>query len=303
MAKVYSLFRIGSNGKLVFQRRPWCYYNVVITEVTEDFTNYLNGFVTIKAKAYYPFARSDIWTVNLRDKNYADIIANTAVVESNAMLLPTSISCSPNITAAKNIYLLNPGTERAAAGIEIAGDAISGVKISNITTGETCKFVALTKVATTNQDKYVYTDPINGKTVMKSAAGSEINFLYHDYGFLSLQPAFPAIRGVKIRYTVNKNTITVDNVIYDPRSEVPSDVEGHYIDRFIFIEDKWYKISRIIDSHQLELTAAVKPTGMANGTTGKANTTILTLNEILIQPVANDMALTRLNFIYKPTYA
>ena len=33
MAKVYATFKKGSSGRLVFQRRPWCYYNVVIEDV------------------------------------------------------------------------------------------------------------------------------------------------------------------------------------------------------------------------------------------------------------------------------
>ena len=294
MAKVYSVFKVGSSGKLIFQRRPWCYYYVVITEVTEDFTNYLNGLVTIKAKAYYPYARSDVYYSIRTDVDYADLMSNTAVVEKKTMLLPTSIDCSQDITSAKTIYLLNPGTEPAAVGIEIAGDAPSGVYITNRTTGDQCKFVALTKAATTQEGKYLYTDPINGRTVMRGGAKDEVCFLYHDYGFLYLEPAFPAIRDLYISYN-HSNILETSNMLFDPAEETAEDATEYYADKHVYVDGEWIAIARVKDQNHLELKRAVDEQGYEK-------TMIVLLNEIYISPVAN-MALTRLNFIYKPTYS
>lgn len=294
MAKIYSVFKVGSSGKLVFQRRPWCYYHVVITEVTEDFTNYLNGLVTIKAKAYYPFARSDVWYSTRTDKEYADIMSNTAVVERRTMLLPTEVDCSEDITEPTTIFLMNPGTEPAAVGIEIAGDAPSGVYITNKTNGEQCKFVGLTKAATTEEGQYLYSDPINGRTVMKGGTETKVCFLYHDYGFLSLEPAFPAMRDLYVQYN-NSNTVTVTNMLYDFAEETAADATVYFADKHIYLNGEWIQIARVVDEHTLELKKRIE----ANGT---ERTMAAQLNEIYIAPVA-DMALTRLKFIYKPTYS
>ena len=151
MAKVYATFKKGSSGRLVFQRRPWCYYNVVIEDVLSDFKNYLNGLVTIKAKAYYPYARSDVQYAYRTNPHYPELMSNTAIVTSPDMLLSGEIDCSEDITTEKYVYLLNPGTEPAPLGIEIAGDAISGVYITNQTTEEQMKLIGLTKETTSDE--------------------------------------------------------------------------------------------------------------------------------------------------------
>lgn len=295
MSHIFTVFRKGTSGKLIFQRRQWCYYNVVITEVTTDFHNYLNGLVTIKAKAYYPFARSDLFSVSRSDDDYMNIINNSAALYSSDMVPSPTINCSPNITSAMTIYLFNPGTERAGLGIEIAGDAPSGVYITNRTTGEQCKYIGLTKALTTNKNKYVYTDPINGNTFLKSSSASEMKALYHDYGFLSLEPSFPALRDLFVTSN-GTNQITTVNTLYDKYRQTATDISPYFVGKHIYLNNQWIEITRMIDEYHLELKKTVPAAK-------NQKTMIVLLNEIYIDPVANDMSLTRLNFIYKPTYS
>ena len=131
LGKLYGNFRVGQRGKLIFKRRPWCYYNAVVTEVdAHEIYNYENGVVVIKMKAMYPFARSDIFT-NSRAEKYHDVLMqNSAVFDKENMELLQIYS----LTEQTSLVLANQGTERAALGFYISGDVGTGVIIGNKTT-------------------------------------------------------------------------------------------------------------------------------------------------------------------------
>ena len=178
MASIYGLFKVGRTGKLIFDRRPWCYYYATVTDpITTDFTNYENGLVTIHMKAMYPFARSDIMTRKRTDK-YCDIMmTNTAVFEKEEMennLELTNFTHQTDFIKNKlPIVIGNPGQEEAALGVAISGDVGTGVIIANATTGQSMKFVAVKKADTSNKSpmRYALVDPISGKTTLTDWAG------------------------------------------------------------------------------------------------------------------------------------
>ena len=292
MAKVFHLFQPGKKGKLIFKRRPWCYYYATVTSVPDlsEVRNYLNGIITITMKAYYPFARGI--EINNRlfcnlptDPYHNEIMENTALLDKDYMV-PTTSFATP-ITEQTSILLYNPGTERAKVDIIISGSAGDGVTIANSTTNQKCRYVAFN----TSGNQYIYTDGISGKTVLDDDGARELAFLYHDYGFIELEPAFPILR--KIYATCEGNTVTTVNILFEDEAE-----QEWYAGKYIFIGDEngsWYKIVQCQDKHTL----------IISNTASQATpcySCVALMNEITITPTQGS-SLSRLSFIYKPTFA
>lgn len=319
MANVMHIFREGRSGKLVFDRRPWCWYYATVTELdTSELSNYLNGIIKIHMKAYYPYARSEMMVVPRRHKDYYRILNNTAFFQSEEMVPPTEI-CTPDspiteaVKADSPILLANPGTECAAVGIEIAGNVGQGVKITNLTTGQSCKFVAMGEDEFDGTNSYVYLDGINGKCLAVKDGVPKVNFLYHDEGFLNLAPAFPMRRNLSIR-TQDGEVIT-NSKIYGStpgttRSNISNDLKGQYI----WIRGKWHEITGIgndFDTEDEDGRKRFVHEGKSRHVIHIADdigddvtdmSCICSLNRIIVEPVTT-MKLTRLNFIYKSTFA
>ena len=288
MTRVYDLFRVGKSGKLVFKRKPWCYYYVTVkSRPKTEFTNYLNGLITITMTAYYPFARGinfgdteDHAFYNLpSDLYHDDVVLNTGLLNKEGMVPSLSYT---NLTSQKSIILFNPGTEPAQVGIAASGDSGSGVTIKNYTTGQECKLVAMSKAVTTDVNKEVFCDGINGKTLLRGAATSEIAFLYHDHGFIELEPAFPILRNVFINYTGNTTIQLINNIKKDVRGE------------YIFANNKWLKIL----TQENNSIIVNEPVGIS----GEERTCICKMNELSIEPDST-MNIDRISFSYKPTFA
>lgn len=281
MQKIYSLFKVGRSGKLIFSRSPWCYYYATVTEpIEENFTNYLNGYIIIHMKAMYPYARSDIYQNSYTEKYHDQMMRNTAVFESEEMLLPDIYT---NITETKTIILANQGTVNAALGIAIAGDTGTGVIISNTTTGQTCKVIAVSKAKTTDVNREIVIDPISGKTMLVGNGYQKMSFVNHEYGFLELEHSFPAIRDIYI-HSAGSNQINVSSIL-----------KGDLFGKYIFASGSWRKIIEIPDEHTLRVDSKVPAKNMEK-------TMIVSMNEIVISPVSS-MDIDSLRFIYKPTYA
>ena len=302
MAKVGSLFRVGKSGKLVFGRRPWCYYQATVTDLDlTGITNYLNGVIKITMKAYYPFARSDLFVIHKQDGDYNRMSANTAFVENAAMVPNTQLCQNEPVTESTDFYLFNPGNEFAPLGIEIAGSVGQGVTITNHTTNQTCRFVAMSETVFDGEN-YVYLDGINGKTVAVKDGVETISFLYHDEGFLQLAPAFPAKRNLRISAKGNE-VQTVERLFDRTSGETREDAAAQYAGRYIWINNNWYKIldvgkenmKDVKNEHLLIIDGDIQThTGVT--------TMICQLNQLSVEP-DSDMKLTRLNFIYKPTFS
>lgn len=283
MAKVYNLFKIGRTGRLVFQRRPWCYYNATVTAVDDsNLLSYLSGTIKITMKCAYPFGRSDMNSardlVVLRtDNDYFKAIENTAFLEKIETVPPVEFE---SLTEPKDIVLVNPGTRRSPVCIVVSGDVGEGVEITNRTTGQSCLIIGLTKDITTNAGKSLYVDGMNGKVVLSGNNKSEAAFLYHDKGFIELESSFPAIRHI----FVNHGRYSVSTII-----KFEDNVEGKHM----FIDNRWVKILKQTDTNHMTIDTSVSE--------GTSNTIILGMNEVHIEPLSTmDISL---KFIYKPTFA
>lgn len=295
MARVQNLFRVGKKGMLIFERRPWCYYYATVTEVNiEDMRNYLNGIITITMKAYYPFARGlsvvnplteeeHLFCNERTDPYHTEAMENTALLDKAYMVPQTSFT---NVT--EDTYLLyNPGTERAKVDIVISGDAGDGVTINNRTTRQASRYVVFS-----DDDGDVHTDGISGKTYTIDQEGKhQISFLYHDYGFIELEPAYPILR--ELHVFCNGTTVTATNMLYQHEDE-----KEWYVGKYIYIgtdeTGDWHKIRECTDKHTLILETS--------GQNCLCTTSVVMMNEIYVKP-SQGTNINKLSFIYKPTYS
>lgn len=293
MARAYNLFKIGKSGKLIFKRRPWCYYYATVTGIdSDDLHNYMNGLFVVTMKAYYPYARSTeingrLFCNLLTDPYHTEIMQNTALLDKQEMVLPTSFNSAPQ----SPFLLYNPGTEPADVGIVVAGQAGDGVTITNRTTGQSCRYVRFDTTTGSNSGYEIFTDSINGKTVKRYAEDptdltrTSLAFLYHDYGFIELAPSFPIIRDLFVHY--NGTTVSAVNVLYQDEEE-----KEWYKGKYIFLGSSWYKITQCSDKHTLTLATSASE--------GSCKTCVVLMNEI---EISTNGTLSKISFIYKPTFA
>lgn len=310
--KILNFFYVGRTGKLVFKNRDWMWYVATITEAPQlDLTNYRNGTVTIEMKAYYPYARTDIFYANpnfdyksLTEKTEdcsgvagfaydrsvsiqtqdGRSLVNAAFVDADKMpKIKFTASDFPSGTLVKNILLYNAGTAPADIAVVIAGEAGSdGVRIFNMNTNQEMKLVGFTKASTTSVSKYVVCDSISKKTVVTDGTTPVMNFAMHDYGFLSLAPANPSPE-FQITYQAGSKIVACD---------------GHFsendVGRYIFQDPSWYKIVSVEDASHATLDQTID----ANATrTGR----ICTLNNMIVY-ASSDTVIDKLEFIYKHTF-
>lgn len=285
ISNVSRFFRRGRTGRLVFQKRPWVWYGATVVNVNvSQMLNYMNGLVTITLKAYYPFGRTDMEGYEEGYEYLEALKSNSAMLPSGVMPETKVIEDGQELTTQTIVPLLNAGTERASVAIEIAGDVGEGVLINNPSTGQSCRFVAMSKAATTNAGKYVVCDGLNGKTVLTDGTDSELSYLYHDYGFIDLEPAYPIIRDVSVSYTSGSALVRAEEDVFG------EDSKGKYL----YYDGAWRKIASVVNSKE----ANVLPSPSVSGS---EKTNIVQMNELVVTPVAS-MSLTRLNFVYKHTF-
>lgn len=279
LAQFHSLFKVGRKGKLIFTKRPWCYYYATVTEIDDtELLSYRSGILKVSMKAGYPFGLCDDF-VNIRTDPFHDEIAlNTGLFENPDMILPTSFT---SITKQTSFLLANPGTERASVGIKIQGNVGTGVNVTNSTTGQTCRFIGFDDDITTNSGKWVYVDGITGKVLLTNmASDTKLAFLYHDAGFIELDPGFPVLRDIYA--SSSGTTVTTTNIIHE-------DLSGKYI----FLDSSWCKITKSVDKHTFTTNKTANCTAV--------RTTVMPLNEIVIKP--DTFMNINIEFIYKPTFA
>lgn len=320
MAQIMSLFREGRSGKLIFSRRPWCWYYATVIELdTTGITNYLNGIIKITMRSYYPFARSEMLIVNRNHKDYYRLMTNSAFFEHKEMIPPTEFCTQEPMTSETEFLLANPGNEYAAVGIEIAGDVGDGVKIINHTTEETASFVAMSEAEFDGEENYIYLDGLNGKTVSIKGDQKTNGFLYHNEGFITLAPGFPCRRDIQA--VISNHELVVFNKLYDRnRGETRELTEEQIKGQYIWLNGTWHEILGV--GHEFEWDdekdrnenfrekqklsfenehRLVVDDDLPLVSTPE-DTMICQLNHIEVKPVS-DMKLTRLKFIYYPTFS
>lgn len=311
MARVYNLFRTGKQGKLIFRRRPWCYYYATVVDCAPEYTNYMNGIIKITMKAYYPYARSDKLYCEKTDADFFNVMENTAMPEEGRMVPGTeicNISHHLQLTPGnpiRTVYLLNPGTERAQVGIYIQGSSESGFTITNENTNQTVKFVAL------DASKQIYFDGMNGKTVVKGDTDI-INMMYHDSGSIELEPSYPAVRNLYLREPISNGVAKFASPLYDPANpqydtyshEGIESIRDLYVGRYLFANANWWPILDIQNISTLTVGSALpgNHVNSAFAADTKPKAFVATLNKLTIRSIVNT-DLSKLTFTYKATFA
>lgn len=338
MSKIDWLFHRGKTGRLVFAKRPWLWYTATVVSVNASgLTNRENGIVVIQMRAYYPFARSDQYYTDHEDvideenqplsetqrediaeKNrvIADMRANSAmgyVVDANDDLAQNArrISSGNQVvydflrgadSMTSNLIkfpVINPGTERAAVCVEVGGTFNKGLTITNHTNSEVCRFIG----GVSDKSQYIQCDALNGRV---SRHGSDSNvtldYVYHDYGFIYLEPAgVPLFRSngdvqLQGNETPGHNSFTISDQ-YD--LHLPYKPAGYWV----YDEDTghMWKIASVsgysIWCEPSEHSPAI------SGDIKLDNWMIIKANEISIQKGNDgDMNLHRMRFVFKPTF-
>lgn len=127
---------------------------------------------------------------------------------------------------------------------------------------------------------------MNGRTLLTTGTASEDGSLYHDYGFIDLAPG----------------DILADWRTYTAEGQIISSSDGtalssSAVGSYIYIDGQWRSIVAWNDD---EHTSVLLSSAVEND--GSYDSPIVTMNKIVITP-DDEMALTRLNFIYQPTFA
>lgn len=288
LTRIYTVFKQGRSGKLVFQKRPWCWYSATVVSVdTSQMLNHMNGIVTITMKAYYPFARSDFWYIDNTDDNFKVILDNSAYMVGSAWEYSDEmISQGDTLDSTTTFSIINAGTAPAKLSISIAGDVGSGVYVYNKTTKQEMMFVGITKANTTNVGKYIVTDCLNAKTLITNGTISNPGYLYHNYGFIDLAPAYPIVRDIKISSTQNGSVIHSDHA-FTP----------NMVDKYIYTNNNGFhsKIVSYVDDSTIYVNSSTP-------TLDNESASVFDVNEIVVSPV-DTMELTKLKFSFKPTFA
>jgi hypothetical protein len=124
---------------------------------------------------------------------------------------------------------------------------------------------------------------MNGRTVIQNNKGEFVDAsLYHNYGFIEVSPG--EILG-KVSVEASAGRLYCD--------ALPADCIGAHI----YADGQWRQIKAI--DYSADNCMSVTPEMDADGV---FDATIAKLNHIEIKPVST-MELTRLNFVYKPTFA
>lgn len=285
LSKITSFFKSGKTGKLVFQNRSWVWY--IATVVSCDVSNiisYMNGYVTITMKAYYPFGRCDFMYVPDDQVLYPYIRDNSGLVEK--LQMPKYVF--ENITNKTDFLLHNGGSQYAHVSIMLKGDIGQGVIIRNKTTGNECKLIKPSNDSL-GDGQYLICDALTGKTIIKNEETEEARpaFMWHDHGFIELEPSCPVGRDVYVQFEAGSKTASVFNETID--------YAGYHIAQPVGNDEwKWIKIEEVTNESKIkmeeEATETVSPT-----------TVIAKMNEMEIIPVSS-MNISKISFIYKPTF-
>ena len=340
MTRIDWLFKRGRTGRLVFAKRPWLWYTATVVGVnTSGLTNRENGVIVVQMRAYYPYARSDQYYTDREyteeelkvmqgtqledalEKNRVirDIRANSAIayaplIQPSEDLHNNGRSNSNNQVAydftfgntdathfmtenLERFPVINPGTERAAVCVEVGGTFSKGLTITNHTNSQVCRFVG----GVSDRAQYIQCDALNGRVSRHGSDGDvTLDYLYHDYGFMYLEPAgLPLYRSngeIELQSSgTGESSFTLSDGV-----TLPVSPNGYWI----YDENKGdlWQIGTMIGSKIF-----VKNNPYARSLTDSFRLTewmIIRANEISIKK-GNDgnMRLHRMRFVFKPTFS
>ena len=268
-----------TDGKLIFDRRPWCWYDVRPTKIAQ-FKEYtaadgnISGTFTVTFTAYDPFAV-------MEKLSLTNAAADRGEKAETAILYTSEMPAAPAVNES-SFLLYNPGTEMADTVIRIAGDTGEEMKIKNITTGQECVLKNVTRAGTTAAGLWIEIDSKRGQTKLKGAAEDSLAYELHDGGYIQLAPAFPIYKAPAqdVGYTMSSSNITSASGFFR------KDMIGMYVQ---LGTGNWKKIVSVSSP----TAAVIAGTPRASGKTAAV---IAVMNEIEI--TGTGRSLTRLEVEY-----
>jgi len=260
-------------GKLIFDDRPFVYYNARLAKVVEGKIYTANhehkwgtetlysGTITITFKAYDPFGKMTCISYDEYDEG---AMARSGIIKTDEM--------PPSILPSVGDYLVyNPGTEITDTVIRIAGTAPNGLTITNRTTGDVCKIVSLPSAL-------ILTINSESGAVSTSDDPNGFAFEYHDMGYIRLAPCIPYERDVAVSYIAGSNIINF--TIFELSEE--------NIGQYIRLNGEWLRIISVkgksaVISKNMNVTSA-------------EYTTLATMNEISIEGEGAELTLFEMEY-------
>lgn len=293
LAVILGMFAEGKFGELVFDERPWLAYEARVTrpyEINKYPTvnrNY-SGTIMLYLTAYYPFATTNIQTLDDAVTQYPDkegaIKATTGLMAADTLATETPATTAAPYTIARTILRINAGDAIADTIIRIAGNVGNGVTLYNQATKQYCFIHDLTETETTSSNRWLELNSRTGECYITDGANRFSGYKYHDRGFIQLAPSAPMKRDVTV--SINGTSLTSTEDIF-----MPDD-----IGKTIWVPSA-SMMSYISDvsgprSASLALPASTAVTAPVN---------IAMLNNIHITP-KTDMSLTKFELIHKHTF-
>lgn len=262
-----------THGRLIFDDRPFCYYDVrptkVVTGKEYSGTNachadrLYSGTFTVTFTAYQPYGRMLLVAYDDDDMGASDY---SGILQED--LMPDSPT-----TSSRNFLLYNPGTMPCDLVIEIAGTAANGLNIRNDTNGTECKLLGLP----TGGDALKIDGSIGYMSV-----GNEMAFEYHDIGYVALSSYGNIWRDVQASGT--GSTVTLSGMNTSP------DMAGKYIR----MDGEWIRINSVTSDTTLNVAKTF------SGTVEEDHGIITGMNNIRIYG-DGEITLTKLDISYTPT--
>lgn len=272
----------GSRGKLVLDDRPYCYYDAVASDAaryeeypvtTAEGVRY-SGIFTPKFIAFDPAAK--LMMKAYRDGDSRQAYEETGLIPENAMPPAPTVDSS-------SFLVYNPGTEKCGLIVRIAGNTGDGnVTFKNETTGQKCVVMNLTDELTTDASMWVELDGEKHQTLWKGSAEGEIDYRYHDDGYISLVPAMPFEKEVPVSYEAGSGKV------YCPDGKFDEAMVGTYI----YLNEDWHEVLHVINSNEMEVL-------WQPNTSAAENAIIAALNRIRIEK-SDGVKLSRLEIDYVP---
>lgn len=269
-----------TKGKLIFDERPFVYYNVrptkVVTgEIYAVLTKHgevYSGTFTITFAAYEPYGF--LMPCTLTDE---------AEMQGAGMitgLLPSAeMPAAPTTQNASSFLLYNGGTQTCDTVIQIGGTG-TNILIANAANGTSCSLHSLPT------EGYLEIDSHLGKvTWVHGTHDSErdIFFEYHNEGYVTLAPYLPREFHVDASYTTGSNVVTF--YVFVP-------TEDSAVGKYIFLDGAWHKIVSVsTEDNSVEIEDTMTDSG-------NEVTKLVTMNEITITGTL--LQLNKLAIDYSP---
>ena len=265
------------SGRLIFDDKPWKYYDVYITKKPsgKQYSQHEHGMeplysgtFSITFTAYEPFGK-------LEYSSY-DTVDTDGVTRYCGMLEKSKLPAAPELSDRRFIFY-NCGTETAPTIIRVGGTTDKdGFVIRNETTGQKCRLIALPP-----SPAYLELDSRKGSVTLvdPSTNQRELMFEYHDYGFIDLEPSGLLYDEVLVAYTSGSNTVTVYN----------KELDQSHVGRYLYLGGKWMRI-----------IAVTKNGVVLNGNmeaSGEESSTIVVMNQMAIE---GNVTLTKFEMEYTP---